>query len=234
MNDLPKALEASVLGAETGEQIGHERAALLAHFGVSLVCFDMGDWDRCAKHVARMKELIERIGTRRFMARALHQEGRLQLAVGRSEEAADLFRKAMEISRETGIGYCGPLILGTLARAVDAPSERKAIMKEAEHLLAQGCVAHNYFEFYLDAMEVSFAEGDWDRLEHYASALESYTSIEPMPRTDFFILRGRTLALSAQTDRSENVVQDLSRLRGQAKSVGLNCAIPALETAISR
>ena len=52
-----------------------------------------------------------------FIARAMHQEGRLRLAVGKNEEAGSLFRQAMAISRESGIGYCVPLILASLARA---------------------------------------------------------------------------------------------------------------------
>jgi tetratricopeptide (TPR) repeat protein len=232
MNELPKALEASARGAEKGEQIGHERAALLAHFGISIVYFEMGDLARSEKHAYRMKELVERIGTKRFMARALHLEGRLRLAAGQRQEAVDLLREAMLISRETGVRYCGPAILGALARALQGSSQRNAIMEEAENLLAQGCVAHNYLEFYLDSMEVSYEEGEWDRLEHYASALENYTRVEPMPRINFLMERGRALASFGRGDRSQALSEDLVRLRNQAETVGLNWVLAALDNAI--
>ena len=86
------------------------------------------------------------------MARTLQLEARICLAEGSRAEATQLLRSAMEISRETGVGYIGPAILGVLARATDDLDERDAAMSEGERLLDEGCVGHNYFEFYMECV----------------------------------------------------------------------------------
>ncbi len=64
----------------------------------------------------------------------------------------------------------------------------------AEQLLHAGSLGHNHFWFYRDAMDAALNDSDWDSVERYAAALENYTSAEPLPRTTFFITKGRALA----------------------------------------
>lgn len=45
---------------------------------------------------------------------------------------------------------------------------------------------------------------------------------------------GRALAAFGRGKRDDTTIQELRRLRDEAKSVGLNVAIPALEKALSR
>lgn len=64
----------------------------------------------------------------------------------------------------------------------------------AERLLHAGSLGHNHFWLYRDAMDAVLNDSDWDSVERYAAALEIYTSAEPLPRTTFFITKGRALA----------------------------------------
>ena len=82
-------------------------------------------------------------------------------------------------------------------------------------------------------MEVSLGAGDWNGVERYAKALEDYTRPEPLPWSDFFIARGRTLAAYGQGRRDAEVAQELRRLREEAERVGLKTALPALDAALS-
>jgi hypothetical protein len=180
-----------------------------------------------------MKALAKKLGTRRFMARGLHHEGRIQLAQGNRLEAVKLCRTAMKISRETGTGYCGPLILATLARATDDADERTEALSEGERLLDEGCLSHNYYEFYIEGMEGAQERQDWNLVERYAAAMEAFTSIEPLPRTDFFIARGRALAALGRGSRTDSTMQELKCLRDEAERVGLKAALSALDKALA-
>jgi tetratricopeptide (TPR) repeat protein len=233
MNDLPAALKAALAGIEKASQIGHTRAAILAHISAAQIFSEMGDWQRASHHATEILDLAERIGTRRFLARAYHRQGCLELVTGASKAAAELFRAAMKVSRETGIHYCGPLILASLARSVSDSSEREAALSEGEALMAEGCVAHNYLEFYEDGMQLMLDIGDWSRLGRYAKALEDFTRAEPLPRSDFFIARARALSAFRVGDRDRALMAELGRLRDQAERVGLNVARRALHEALA-
>jgi class 3 adenylate cyclase/tetratricopeptide (TPR) repeat protein len=233
MQDLDAALTAALSAIEMSERSGHDRAALLVHFGASQVYIDKGEFSKAEMHLDRMKALVERIGTRRFMARGLHHEGRIRLAQGNRREAAKLCRTAMKISRETGTGYCGSTILATLARATDDADERAEALSEGERLLDEGCVSHNYYEFYIEGMEGALERQDWKLVERFAEAMEAFTRIEPLPRTDFFIARGRALAAFGRGSRDDKTMQELKRLRDEGERVGLKTALSALDEALA-
>ncbi len=74
---------------------------------------------------------------------------------------------------------------------------------------------------------------EWNEVDRYAQALEDYTSAEPLPLTDFYISRGRGLAAFGRGKRDDATVQELQRLHDEAKRVGLELAVPALEKALS-
>jgi len=233
MLELDAALTAALSGIEMSERFGHDRATLNAHFSASQVYFDMDELSKSEMHVERMKAMIERIGTRRFMARCLHHEGRIRLVQGNRLEAVKLSRTGMEISRETGVGYCGPLVLATLARATDDADERAKALSEGERMLDEGSISHNYFEFYIEGMEGALERQDWNLVERYAEAMESFTSIEPLPKTDFFIARGRALTTFGRGSRDNATMQKLKCLRDGAERVGLKIALPALNRALA-
>jgi tetratricopeptide (TPR) repeat protein len=232
MHDLDAALQASLSAIEMSERFGHDRAATNAHFSASQLYLDIGELSNAEMHVERMKALANRIGTRRFMARCLHHEGRIRLAQGNRRETAKLCRTAMKISHETGTGYCGPLILATMARATDNADERAEALSEGERMLDEGSISHNYYEFYIEGMEGALERQDWKLVERYAEAMKAFTSIEPLPRTDFFIARGRALAAFGRGNRKDAAMQELRHLHTEAERIGLKIALPALDEAL--
>jgi class 3 adenylate cyclase/tetratricopeptide (TPR) repeat protein len=233
MLNLAGAIEASLSSIQMAEKVGHDRTALIAHIGVAMTYQSKCDFTKAKRHTDQMKVLIERIGTRRFLARALQLESKNELAEGHREEATRKCRDAIAISRETGIGYCGPSILALLARATNDENERLKALSEGERLLKEGCVGHNYFEFYIDGMEGALERKDWALADRYASALEEYTRAEPLPKTDFFIARGRALAAHGRGDRNNATASVLRHLRDEATRIGLNSALPALDQALA-
>ncbi len=231
MLDLSGAIEANENCIQMAERCGQTRAALLAHMDGADSDIELCDIASAKQHLEHTNALFERIGTRRFMARARLLEGRICLAEGNRAEATHLLRRAIEISRETGIAYRGATILGTLARATGDPDERDAALSEGERLLDEGCVGHNYFEFYMEGMEGAIERQDWALIDRYASALEEYTLAEPLPRTNFYIARGRALAAHGRGKRDDAIMEELKRLREKAARVGLKTALAALDKA---
>ncbi len=104
-------------------------------------------------------------------------------------------------------------------------------MSEGERLLDEGCVSHNYYEFYIEGMDGALERQDWTLVERYAEALEAFTSIEPLPRTDFFIARGRALEAFGRGSRDDATMQEIECLRDEAERVGLSTVLSALDKA---
>ena len=233
MQDLDAALSANLSGIEIAERVGHDRAALMNNFSASLIYFETGEFSKALMHLDKHKILTERIASRRFLARCLHQMGRVRLAQGDRKKAVSLCRKAMKISRETGTGYCGALILATLARSTDDEDERAKALSEGEQLLERGCLSHNYYEFYIDGMDGALERQEWGLVDQYASALEAFTRIEPLPRTDFFIARGRALLKYGLGSRDNVLMQKLRSLYDEAERVGLKTSLSAFDEALN-
>ncbi len=82
-------------------------------------------------------------------------------------------------------------------------------------------------------MEAMINVQEWDRVEHYADALEEFTKSEPLRMDDFFIARGRALAAIGRGKHNDAIIEELQRLRHEAKSKGIGFALPALEKCIS-
>ncbi|MDX1401773.1 MAG: hypothetical protein R3245_07615, partial [Kiloniellales bacterium] len=108
---------------------------------------------------------------------------------------------------------------------------RRKALREAEVLLNQGATGHNYLWFYRDAMEVALREKNWDGVEQYATALETYTRDEPLPWSSFFTSRGRVLSAIGRGNLEDRVRSELHRLRDEAMESGLKAALPALQKA---
>jgi hypothetical protein len=81
-------------------------------------------------------------------------------------------------------------------------------------------------------MEDALERQDWRMVERYAEAMKAFTSIEPLPRTDFFIARGRALAAFGRGGRDGAMIDELRRLRDEADRIGLATALPALDGAL--
>jgi len=120
-----------------------------------------------------------------------------------------------------------------VARNTADQGARRQILQEGEQILREGAVSHNHFHFYADAMDACLESKEWDEVERYAAALEEFTRPEPLPWSEFFIKRGRTLAAFGRGNRADSTLQTLRQLRGEAERVGLRMALPALDAALA-
>jgi hypothetical protein len=195
---------------------------------------ELGELADAEAHIERGLDLAELLGANRFKPFLMIHLARSRfIQHGPRHEITEMVRQALAISRETGIGFLGPWVLGSLGLVVDDAETSRAALAEGEQLLAGDCVGHNYYAFYPDAMEAAIRCGDWDAHERYAAALEAYSQPEPLPWSDFFVARGRALAAFARGKRDRATLAELERLRNQAGRASLTVAARALESALS-
>lgn len=233
LNDLDAALHASSYAAEMGEQVGMTRAALLAHVSISMILFEKADFAGAEDHARIVFEMADQSGTRRFNARASQLMGKILIERGDRAKAVQILRDGIKVSRETGVGYIGASILACLARATEDPKERENALRDGKELLDQGCVSHNYFEYYCEAMELMLEMECWSNVEGYAKALEDFVGGEPLPRSDYCVARARCLASFGAGEPSEELVFELKRLQAQAATIGLLSSKRKLDRALS-
>ncbi len=224
LGNLDGCLEQHQLALDFARQVGSTESEALALSG-------LGD----AKHHLEIgMRLADELGATRFEAFFLIYFIRIaRIEDGENTRALVMINKAADDSREMGITFLGPWVLSTLALLDDDPASRKKALDEGEKILGEGCVGHNYFAFYRDAMEVALAERDWAGLNRFAASLEDYGLPEPLPLADYFIARDRALATHGLGQRDAATMTELRRLRDEADRIGFKNALPALDEALA-
>lgn len=230
---LPTAGRESLKEAlDLAKRVGDLRSELLIH-----LCFAPGFLIQAQYQDAHLRaikalELAKRLGARRFQAECMGILAIIKLADEKKAEALQLARDSVELGRETGMSYCGPVLLSIVARATSNPIEREKALQEGEALLASGCVSHSYLDFYTNAIEVSLQEHQWEEARRYAQALESYTSREPLPLISLFIRRTRLLADFGEGSHSKDLSAQLEDVRSECVKMNARAALKAVEGAL--
>ena len=144
------------------------------------------EWMRARLDIAR------RLGSGNFEAGSLVPLSWVIAPRGRRVEAQKLAQAGVAILRESQVGmrFLGAYAFAALALVTDDPDQRHLALKEGRELLLGDSVGHNYLWFYRHAMEACLQMAEWDEVQGYATALEDYTSTEPLPWSDVFIARG--------------------------------------------
>lgn len=236
LNHWEAALADSLASAETAARVGHMRAEIVSRLTAGWILIDGNQLQQARDQVRQALRLTHELGARRFQAFLQESQARILLAEGEAAQAREIAREALAGSREMGMNFIGPWILGTLALCSCDADERRAALAEGDSLLATGCVGHNYYRFYRAAMEVSLEDGAWAQAVDYAERLADYTRDEPCPWSEFFIQRTRALCDWHQaTDdlrRAPGLRQRLQGLRDTANEAGLLASLPALASCV--
>ena len=175
----------------------------------------------------RALQLAESLGARRYEAILVGALAECDLAAGRISEARESIERAVALARETGIGFCGPWILGIKLRILDDPREIERCTAEAEAVLAGPAMSHNHVAYRRNAIEDALTRGQCQAALQHACALEAYTRAEPLPYCDFLISRARTLAALATRPEDAIARAELARLRAEADSLAWPIGWPA-------
>jgi class 3 adenylate cyclase/tetratricopeptide (TPR) repeat protein len=229
-NQIEAAISGYREATQQAVQIKDPRAEMLAlMIGGSLWAL-VGDIDEGERWLKSSLKIIRRLGARLFEGVCVYLLGRFALLRGDRDRARKLTLEGIAILRESesGMTFGGPIALGILALAAEDPGQCHKALAEAEAILDAGSVGHNYLNFYEDAMEACLQIEAWDEVERYAQALQDYTRSEPLPRSDYFIARGRALAAHGRGQRDSAGFAELQRLSMEAMKNSLNMSLRGL------
>ena len=177
-NDLRGAIDDTLAGAAAAARVGQQRAEMVARAASGYILPDLGELERAE---AAMRTGIVAGASISVPAGLKRRACAIWPVSSRSWADAPTrsrcWSRPMPISCESGITFSGPWVLGALAMITDDPATRRWALAEGEKILARGCVFHNYFWFYRDAIEVSLETEDWAA----SSATRALSSSSPMP-----------------------------------------------------
>jgi tetratricopeptide (TPR) repeat protein len=230
--DTPASRESCREGLELARRVGDLRGELLVHLTLASGMLIQAQLDDCRRHAQQALQLAKQLGARRFEAECLGIVAATILAEDPAQ-ALQLAKEGLVIGRETGMSYCGPMLLSVVARLTPSPIERTAALAEGEELLAAGCVSHSYFEFYSNAIEAGLQERDWASVRRYADKLEAYTSAEPLPYTNLLIKRARLLADVGEGGMKKASRAALEALRSECQRMNAGTPLAAIERVLA-
>jgi tetratricopeptide (TPR) repeat protein len=232
-NDLKTAGENILEAANFARTVGNHRAEMVARSIGGAILVDLGEIDEARSQREQSLEVGERIGARQWLPFCYTQLGRILGLTGRRDEAVREVKGALDICREAkAMGLWGPWLLGVLAVVAEDRAERDNVLAEGARIIADGCVGHCTLWFHRDAMDSALAWTEWDKAEACATALEAFTSDEPLPWSDLLIRRTRALACFGKGARDDDTVAALRDLVDEFDRVGLRADLPALEQAL--
>ncbi len=234
LNELLQAREDGDAAARAAALVGQPRAELLGETMGAFACYELGDFEAMKRYLERVMRLAQQLRARRFEAQGLELQARILLDLGERAEAARMLREALAMCREAGIQFCGPKVVSALSRAVEDPTERAALLAEGKQMLERGAVGHNHLWFYRDAIEALLAAGDGAGALRYVGALEDYARSEPLPWSDLFASRGRTLARALNGDAADDLRAALMDVQAALSKSGLRAFLPLVEAALGK
>lgn len=227
------ALEDALEGSKMAAAVSHHRAKMLGLLLAAEVEFEFGRFTDAQSYFEQGLELARSMSAKNIEANALSMMAAVCAAQGRLSDARAFADRAVEIVREVGMTFIGPSALATKAAFTEDPGECKKALAEAESILDSGCVAHNHIWFARTAIDHALRIGDWEQAERYATRLEVFTRVQPLPWSDFLIARGRALAAFGRGRRTEDVVCKIEHLNTIAARQKLKPIAVALERALA-
>ncbi|MEN8445369.1 MAG: tetratricopeptide repeat protein, partial [Cyanobacteria bacterium J06555_13] len=234
MHDFVGAIANNQLTLETARQIGNRRTLMYTYDNQGELLTERGDYDLASQSIEAALDLSFSLNNKRYRAYIMQRLARVRICQGQAPAASRLLEEALAICHETDLQFVAPRVLGLLALVSDRAQVSWDYLQQGETVLSQGCISHNFLWFYRDAIEVSLKHKDWDRANHYATLLESYTSIERFPWSQFLVARGRALAAVGKAVPQRAKLQQLKHLHEEAAKAGLGMSSLALSEVLEK
>jgi tetratricopeptide (TPR) repeat protein len=230
--EFSQALEDAEASIDLAQRVSHYRAEMLSLELAGTIEFERVRLSEAGDYLERCLEHSIMLNAGNFIAQTYVLLARHRAALGDRDRAKDFIRQALDKVREVGMAFIGPTVLAVYAELEEDPAQRQSYLEEAEAILDEGCVSHNYFYFARAAIELSLTTGAWNEVERHAQRLEEYTAAEPLEWSVYIIARGRALAAWGKGDRDDALKQKITALHQQAVEAGWKRVLPALETAL--
>jgi len=220
--------------AELAVSLGNDRAEMVARGSCAgKVLFELGELELAKSQCEQAVEISRRLGARRFEPINQTILAMITGLEGNRAGAEEIAQNGVQISRETGLKFSGPMILGALAETTDDEEVRRKALAEGTAILGEGCVSHNYFWFYRSAMETMIRAENWPGAEAFAEAAEDYMKNETVPWLALLVARARALADVGANGRSASSIERVRKVSVRARELGLKVMLPALEEVLA-
>ncbi len=226
--ELKEARSMMIEALDMARLVGNRRAEIMALRGMMTILRMSGHWKEMGEVVAQFQDLNKVTGMKAWNGFCAHSEAVYLFASGELAAAKKVAAEAVELDRKTAIHFNLVRALGTQVLMLEDPDETRSVLQEGEDYLRQGVMSHNYLWFYPDAVRSASRLEDWDLAKHYADALETYTAEEPLPWSIYYCTLARTMAELAADSEDRVALVQLSNLREQADTAGLDLDTRAL------
>lgn len=231
MNQTTLALKEAKASSELAAKVGHARAEIVARLTTGWILASMAELPAAETEINKGLELAGNLGAKRFEPFLEETLAEIALTAGDKEKAEKISEAALDKLRDlNAMSFIGPWVLSTAARATSDLNRMHVLLNEGEQLLAQGCVGHNYYRFYKNAMEACIESDELKEACRYADLLGAYTQNEPTPWSDFFIARTRAIVDARNGEGSK---ETLNSIRKDAEEASLHASIRGLEIALT-
>jgi len=231
LGDFGQSLEYARQALELARRVAQPRGEMIAHHAFALVHLESNQPARALPHARAATDVARAIGSSRFEPEGMGLVAACLRQMGQSEQALLLLREALGKAREN-ITFCGPWVLGALARLTEDGEERVHALAEAEAILNAGAGAHNNLFFCWEAIELALERRQPAEALRYAERLERAFAQEPTALVQFLARRACALAAIGQGQRGAALREELQQLVGEGRDRGLARSIDKLEQAL--
>ncbi|HET9821002.1 MAG TPA: adenylate/guanylate cyclase domain-containing protein [Burkholderiaceae bacterium] len=224
------ALVDALESAELARRVGHQRAEIVSRLTAGWILITLGRFDEARREGEAGLAVAAALGAARFKPFLMEGVARVERALGQAEAAERSAREALALAREGKLmRFIGPWLLATRALCDRDAAERRAALDEGAQLLAEGCVGHNYLNFYAQAIDASFELHDAPAIARWCEGLERYMAAEPHPWGEFHLARGRALMAWLRDAGDGAARRQVQSVRDDAERLGFRCHVPSLQ-----
>ncbi len=234
LNETEAALQDALDSAELASLVGHKRAEIVSRLTAAWILISMQALDAATVQCEQGLSIARNIGAHRFEPFLAESQARIYYYSGDSQKALSTIADAwVEVETQGIEEFIGPWVISSYAMVSNDDEQARLLLQQGSELLRQGCIGHNYFRFYHNAIESCLLRQDWDQLSQYIDAFEAYTAQESTPWSEFYISRGRLIAQAWQDDSTAGLNTALQALIRQAQQAGLTQSIELISQAIA-
>ena len=225
MDEVREAVELSA-------RIGLPQTEVVALESIGFNLMQQGNFSEAEPWIEKAAEAARKASARRYLAMDHLMLAACRYAQGDTTRARELVNDALELSKQTGIGFLGPGLYSAMAQFTDDPAERRRYLQQGEAMLVDECPAHALLMFYRDAIDIVLAEQDGDDALRYADALEAVVCSEPLVFAQLVAARARALVALARRGPQPDVVAELRRLRDELRRARIGGLQPELDVVL--
>ncbi len=224
------ALDAAGLGLEAAVRLGDRHSEMFARHLISVVWVLCGDAIRAREPAEQALAMSRALHARRFEAEFLGVLAEVHVGLGEREEARAIVAAALEIARQTGLGYVGPWLLALGAFLSPERPTQERHLTEGEAVLAGDAQFYNHFFFRRWAIELGLLRRDPALIEAHAQALAQVASEGPLELCRVVAERGLAWAAFARGDRSAALTARVEALASSFRRLGVTLPLPELSS----